>query len=272
MPLVNTTPYRNTSFTLLNASFVKSLSVKPPLDDNPSGIVFKPDGTRMFVVSRGSDRRVYQFDLSIAWDISTASAGSPVQSFNVFSFDTTPWDIFFKPDGTKMFLVGNADDEVNEFNVSPAWDITGLTFVQNEDLSGQTTSPIGIVFKPDGTKMYISDGNNEVLEYDLSVAWDVSTISFLQSGNIATEDVGIRDMGFKDDGTKMFMLGGNTNNFFEYDLGTPWDISTLSYTGNSFSVAGQDTIPNSMFLRKDDGSQLFMTGSVSDSVHEYSLD
>ena len=52
------------------------LDLNPP-ESNPTGITFKPDGTKMFTIGYGHNR-VQSYDLSTAWDIT--SAGSPTES------------------------------------------------------------------------------------------------------------------------------------------------------------------------------------------------
>ena len=42
-----------------------------------------------------------------------------------------------------------------------------------------------------------------------------------------------RYLAFNTDGTKMFVVGGTNDRMLEYALGTGFDFSTLSYSGNS---------------------------------------
>jgi sugar lactone lactonase YvrE len=68
----------------------------------------------MFVCGvQGDD--VNEYDLSTAWDVSTASF---LQNFCVVTFVASPNGIFFKPDGTKMFVVGSTDDAIAVYNLS----------------------------------------------------------------------------------------------------------------------------------------------------------
>jgi hypothetical protein len=56
---------------------------------------------------------VYEYSLSIAFDISTAFF---VDSFSVAAQDTLPTGLAFNTDGTKMFVVGSSGDDVNEYD------------------------------------------------------------------------------------------------------------------------------------------------------------
>ena len=133
-------------------------------EDNSSGVFFKPDGTKMYVIGTLGDD-VNEYDLSTAWDITTSSY---LQNFSIQVQEVSPTGIFFKPDGTKMYVVGYSGDDVNEYDLSTAWDITTSSYLQNFSVAAQETVPTGIFFKPDGTKMYVvGAGGDAVYSYDL---------------------------------------------------------------------------------------------------------
>ena len=69
---------------------------------------FKTDGTKMYIVGGGSGDAIYQYTLSTAWDITTASYDSI--NISVASQDTVATDIRFKPDGTVMYISGTSSD------------------------------------------------------------------------------------------------------------------------------------------------------------------
>jgi sugar lactone lactonase YvrE len=206
--------------------------------------------------------------ISNAWNISAAVYSE--DRFSVVSQESGPEGLFFKPDGTKMYVVGAADDEVNEYDLSSAWDITTASFLQNFSVSAQDITPSGLFFKPDGVKMYVTGVTNDsVYEYDLSTAWDISSASYLQAFSVATEETAPRGLFFKPDGTKMYVVGTTGDDINEYDLGTPWNISTSSYVQNLvFVPAGGN--PNGVFF-KPDGTKMYVVDDVGDEIDEYTL-
>ena len=108
-----------------------------------------------------------------SWDISTATYDNI--SFSVSGQDTNPYGITFKPDGTKMYMVGYTNDRVYQYTLSTPWDISSATYDTVSFLvSGQDTNPIGITFKPDGTKMYMV-GYTNVRVYQYSTIDIVSS-------------------------------------------------------------------------------------------------
>ena len=77
-------------------------------------VVFSADGTKMYMLGFDTDS-VYQYTLSTAWDLSTASYDS--DSFSVSSQDSQPKSVAFKPDGTKMYVVGTINDSVYQYSL-----------------------------------------------------------------------------------------------------------------------------------------------------------
>jgi len=246
------------------ASFSQSFSVSSQ-DQGVHGVFFKPDGTKMYVVGQNNDA-IYEYNLSTAWDISAAIFS---QSFSVASQEISPREVSFKPDGLKMYLLGESGDDVNEYSLSTAWDISTASYSQVFSVASQDTAPQGMFFKPDGTKMYIvGQTNDRAYEYDLSTAWDISTASFLQDFSISAQETNPRGLSFKPDGTKMYITGNNGQDVNEYDLSTAWDVSTASYL-QVFSVSAQETYPTGVFF-KPDGTKMYIIG-LTYSVYEYDV-
>lgn len=230
-------------------------------ESTPTGLAFKPDGTKMYVVGSGGDE-VNEYNLSVAWDVFSASH---VQAFSVSAQDTTSQAICFKPDGTKMYVLGSTFDSVNEYSLSTAWNISTATYTRNFNVNTQEGIPQGLAFKSDGTKMYIvGPANDTVYEYNLSTGWDVSTAVISQSLSVAAQSTTPSDVQFKSDGTKMFISGGG--GIYEYKLSSPWDVSSASYV--------QSYVPPSGFAAgiafKDDGSRLYALGATV-SIYTYIL-
>lgn len=247
------------------ASYTQNFSVSAQ-DTTPRGLFFKPDGTKMYVMGGAGDD-VNEYNLSTAWDISTASY---LQNFSVSSQESNPTDVSFNPDGTKMYVSGDTGNDVNEYSLSTAWNISTASYTQNFSVSSQETSPQGIVFNPDGTKMYIiGTSGDDVNEYTLSTGFDVSTASYAQNFSVSSQDTSPQSVFFSPDGTKMYVLGFSGDDVNEYTLSTGFDVSTASYSQN-FSVSAQETSPKGLFF-KTDGTEMYVLGSSGVDVNQYSL-
>ena len=233
---------------------------------NPQGLFFNPDGLKMYVIGfSGAD--VNEYNLSTAWDVSTAVFN---QSFSVVDEEFLPTSVFFKPDGLKMYIIGISGDDVNEYNLSTAWNVSTAVFLQRFSIATQETNPQGLFFKPDGTKMYIiGDTGDDVTEYNLSTEWNVFTAAFFQNKSVAAQETEPRGLFFKPDGLKMYIIGRNGDDVNEYNLSTAWNISTAVFLQN-FSVAVKESVPHGLFF-KPDGTKMYVMGLLGDTVYEYDL-
>ena len=236
-----------------------------PEETGPNGISFKPDGTRMYIVGQSGDA-VDEYGLSAAWDISTASH---LQTFSVSAQETVPQDIFFKPDGTTMYILGSAGDDVNEYSLSAPWNISTASYVRAITVAGQETVPTGLFFKSDGTKMYIiGTSGDDVNEYNLSTAWNISTASYSKVFDSGVQETAPSGISFKIDGTRMYVIGSGNDGISEFTLGTPWDVGTASYVG-LFFAGNEATSPAALFF-KPDGTQFFTVTNFN-AVASYTI-
>jgi DNA-binding beta-propeller fold protein YncE len=201
------------------------------------------------------------------YDVSSASY---TQSFSVAGQETEPRGLVFNTDGTKMFVVGVTGDDVNEYDLSTAFDISTAVYSQNFSVSAQDINPRGLQFNNNGTKMFVMGfTGSAVYEYNLSTGFDISAAVYSQSFSVSAQDTAPTSLAFNNDGTKMFVLGSTGDDVNEYTLSTGFDVSTASYA-HSFSVAAQDSGPTGIAFNAD-GTKMFVVGSTGDDVNEYSL-
>ena len=131
--------------------------------------------------------------------------------------------------------------------------------------------PTGVVFNPDGTKMFISGmSQNKVMEFDLTTGFDVSTatINSNECSHLG-KDGNVVDLRLNSNGTKLFLVGYDNKIILEYSLSTAYDVSTCSYENTFFS--GDGLKPRSMAFNTN-GTKLFIYDQTGDySVKQYSL-
>ena len=253
----------STSYDLANASYDSINKFIRSQEASPLGLFFRSDGLKLYIVGAHGDE-VNEYDLSTAWDITTASA----LQLKSISDDSNPSGIFFKSDGTKMYICGYTNDNVYEYNLSTAWDISTVGSVSHTlDVSSVDNIPIGLFFKPDGSKMYITgDQHDKIHEYNLSTDWDLSTASYSQSSPSIYQSS--RQLFFTPDGLKVFLPDTPNDNITEYSLSTAWDVSTLSQV-RQFNVSSQEANPSGLFF-KSDGSKMYIVGTTNDRIYQYS--
>jgi len=228
-----------TAWDLSTASYTQSFSGASQ-DGGMQGVSFKTDGTKMYMLGRSNDN-LYQYSLSTAWDISTASYDSV--SLNVTSQDTNPYNLHFKPDGTKLYIVGNTNNRIYQYSLSTAWDLSTASY---DSVSYTTTSqdgtPKDIYIKSDGTKLYLlGRDNHKIFVYTMSTAWDLSTISYdsisyPSSGNLETYDTSSNAFYISDDGVYFYLVGGSTGDIEQFYIAGAATItydSTLQFGGGT---------------------------------------
>lgn len=193
-------------------------------DANPRGLTFNNDGTKMYMVGVTNDT-VYQYSLSTAFDISTASYASI--SFYVGSQEAIPCGLRFNNDGTKMFINGFNDDEFNEYSLSTAYNVSTASYVRNLYTG---LFPRGMEFNSDGTKIYfVDDTNNSVYMATLSTAFNISTAGSFTQFSVSSEETAPCGMTFNNDGTKMYIVG-ESNEINVYNLSASFVLGTGSFS------------------------------------------
>ena len=83
----------------------KSLSVASQ-ENSPFGLAFSPDGTEVYVVGQQANK-VHQYDLTVAWDISTGSYANKSLTITGSSGgvdNVKPTELTLSSDGTKMYI------------------------------------------------------------------------------------------------------------------------------------------------------------------------
>ena len=249
-----------------------------------TGIAFRPDGKMMYILGTGGDDITY-YSLSTAWDISTATFVS--QSNSTTAQNGTPQGFCFKPDGTKVFIVGGtAPAGVWSYSCTSPWDVSTITYdSKTVDISAFTTGPSGIWFKPDGTKMYIASNTgatatytDTVLEYTLTTAWDLNTAAFSTSYlSVAAQDTGPAGVQFTNDGMRMFVAGQTGDTVVVYDLSTAWDLSTASFaveTSNLQNFLSGATLNITDLYVEPNGQKLYIisdtgSGAGTNMVYQF---
>ena len=158
-----------TGFDISTATFVDSFDTESE-DNDSRDVKFNQNGTKMFVLGKQNDR-VCEYTLSIGFDVS--STVTLVDCASV-SEESKPDELEFNPDGTKMFVMGESGDDVNEYTLSTGFDVSTATFVDSFSITDQDDEPSSLTFSSDGSKMFLlGRENNKVYEYSLTCYYGV---------------------------------------------------------------------------------------------------
>ena len=101
----------------------------------PTGVYIKPDGTQIFILFGGTSEDIHAYNLSTPYDSTTKSA--TVNTKNFGGQQSLPTDLWFKPDGTKVYISGNGSGNIGikEFSLSTPWDCSTINLTPTASLS-----------------------------------------------------------------------------------------------------------------------------------------
>ena len=219
---------------------------------------------------------------------SAQAAATFVDSFDVSTQDTTPRGLAFNNDGTKMFVVGDTGNDINEYTLTTPFDVSTSIFrdINGDgtgfDVSAQDTVPQFIKFNNDGTKMFvIGNTGADINAYTLSTGFDLSTATFNDINgdgtgfDVSDQDEATRGIAFNNDGTIMYFIGNTGDDINLYTLSTGFDLSTATFNdingdGSGFDISGQETVPRGLTFNND-GTKMFVVGDNGNDINEYTL-
>lgn len=242
-------------------------------ENNVQSITFKPDGQTLYVLGQQTDK-VHQYRLSTPWQINTVGFA---KSFSILPQEPAPTSIGISTDGTKAYIFGTQNDTIYQYTLSTPYDIStasyaSKSFLLNISGTGNETTPTGFFFDDTGTRFYfVGQQNDRVYEFTLSTPWDISTL--VNTGRnffVGTQEGGCGAVHFKPDGTKMYVVGQISDRVFQFTLSTPWNVSTAT-NDSKFCYIGKEDGTSQGLDFAPDGTTMFVTGSVSDKIHKYTL-
>ncbi len=171
----------STNFDISSASYTGNfIDVSTQVaGDSLFGLTFSPDGTMMFVNEKGDgDDHLHQYSLNKSFDLS--GGANFIRSADLET-QTAPEGqargITFNQNGTRLFMVGSGQNQINQYTLSEGFNISTATLdggVNAKQFSSSSTGadPQGIDFSPSGLKMYVShlkqgDIHSMIIEYHL---------------------------------------------------------------------------------------------------------
>ena len=178
----------STGWDVSTASFVDSFDVSKQ-DIQPRGLAFSTDGTKMFI-SGAVGNTIEEYTLSTGFDVSTSSH---TDTMDVSGYDIHARGVTFNDDGTRMFYHGQQNDEIYDFSLSTAWDLSTNTYNDSISLPSFDTGAEAIVFNNDGTKLFVSgNDDNTIDEYTVSTGFElINTAPTLSSSSPADGATGV---------------------------------------------------------------------------------
>ena len=215
-------------------------------------IEVSPNGRYLYFGGTTYDT-IQQFTMGTPWTLTTNAndnlANRLVPGYeqidkrldNIFSIGTANASVRgfeFNGDGTKFYLIGFDDDNIQQFTLSTAYDVGTASYAGAYDVGGDgLTTPYSFRWNNDGTKFFVVNfGTDAVVEYSVSNAYDVTSGTITEGTNFITTSYESNpyDVGFNADGTQMFVIGNGSDKIHEWTLSTGFDLSsTVTYVSGT---------------------------------------
>ncbi len=237
---------------------------------SPTGaadIDFSGSGDAMFITNDGDDM-IRRYALSTNFNSSTAANSDLAYAV---AQDNSPRALEFSTNGTKMFVLGTTANEILEYDLGGAFDISSPTYLNDDlDISAATTGAQGMEFSRDGTHLYVIDsasGGGRIYGFSLDVAFDVSSgdaNDFVTSPIIQAFQ---RSLAVNDDGTVMYVL--TARDLYAYTFGVAYDVSTLSLEATQ--PLGTANSAQGLAFSTDFTTMSFVRNDGANTVHEFTL-
>ena len=122
----------------------------------------------MYIVDGGTSDSINTYTLSTDWDVSTATFESTFAAGTAVG-DNDIVGMTFGNDGYKLYVVGQAQQTVHEFNLSVPYDLSTAVKAQSLYLGTKAKEPCDLFVKEDDKeKFFVMSGqSNKVSEFEI---------------------------------------------------------------------------------------------------------
>ena len=221
-------------------------------DTSTVGHTFSADGTKLYGWGLTNDA-VRRYDLNPAWDLSSSTFAHSSASM---SPETSLTSVRFNSDGTKMYAIGDQYNKIYQWDLSPAWSVSGKSY-SNVDASLSTSTilsesnPRGLHILPDGSTIYVVGSNSGAI-YKLGLtsagdisggySYSVSTDRYLYAGDdgMISSDY-VPGLNVSADGTKLYLINGADDRLVQYSMGLDATPTSQYFTATTNSGGQIDT-------------------------------
>lgn len=239
-----------TPWNITTASYLIYFLTIGSQESTPIAFTFKPDGTGMYVWGNG--RRIYYYKFFVAWDRTSAVSQGAVLNFSnglgPNNFITTSFAL--SADGYNAYIISWSKQVVRKYVANTAWDYTTVPLdayyypmhAQEYSLMNRLAHQSTRIWtpKPDGTKMFFSNGNLNVMG-DMTSPNDLTTLNIPHTdGGISFKSAGIGHTYITYDYSKLYTTARN-NRLYEYTMNGSFSVAGISNTSTNVYIANNFT-------------------------------
>lgn len=236
------------------------------------GLTFKRDGTS-FYTSNFSTGFVYQYNMSTAWNISTASFFT---SLDLGRGGLS--DLWFNDTGTIMFVWDRStENKILKYTLGTAWNLNSLSFNSESNLT--TSNPDGLRVAPDGLTFMIMRQTGFMYSWTSPTANSVTSLTqlnpemdvFAVTGNWLTSVLG---MTFDNSG--QYFYGTNFNDgrkVSKIRLNVPWraDLGGVNLQNSLLPSGPAYSNPDQFYLAESANFLYLVDYGNNGAIYQYSV-
>lgn len=222
-------------------------------------------GTRLYIHQGAFGDTIRRYDLSTAYDISTASFA---EAYDYTGLTTSNNGSTTSRDGTKFYIVDTSTPlKIRQVTLNTPYTFSSIT--DNGDtfylnFYSQIGTIYDIRFNPDGDLLHLIDNtNSKIHQFSLGTPWDI-TGSMTYDGAASLQTSSYYGFHLSTDGTKLYTIN-SSRNIEEYDVSPAYDLSSSSnvtWTGESHNTISLGAVsPRGISLNMD------YTGGTGDTVY-----
>ena len=171
--------------------------------DSAMRAIYVKDDNNFYLLGLTNDR-VYQYNWSSGSVTSASYSGS---NFLVSGQETNGTGLFFKSDGTRMFVLGTTNRTIRQYALSTAWTLSSATYTSSsstKSVASQTTTPAGLFIDPSGERVVVSAGSGTIYQYAIWPPWEFGGTFTYQGSRGLTTDTGARGIFIGDSGNRFW--------------------------------------------------------------------
>ncbi len=239
-----------------------------------SGVYITPDGTKFFHVHEYSNNITYEATMSTAFDLTTLASSDNFDPPNSYAGDMS-----FNGDGTKLFILSQNSNQLTEYTLSTAYDLSTRGTATSTTVHSGTQIVYGFKFVNQGNTLfgqtYSGNTNITLYKWNVSTAYDSTVIAnapdqtlSLTASTIGASSVNNYGGDWSEDGTQFIHGGSAGGNYdlFTINFATAYDLSSTK-TYNAVGHPGRVGA-----VRVLDGGTRFVYGDETDqSFHMYNV-
>ena len=208
-----------------------------------------------------------------AFDIEKATYDNVMLDVGEYTDDTRY--VEFKPDGTRMYVVGRSTMNIVEFNLNSPWDLSSAEYVREFDLSGElgtkvaSPRPQGLFINKENGQDMIVVNRLEIFQYRMSEPWNITTAEVTGHVDMRVPTSRIQGITVSPDGLFLYIDDRENGYVYQFEMNIIWDIEslTLRYILD-FKEEHRDTRGNDI---SSDGERLFVLDRTRRQVLYFDL-